>query len=59
MNFVRPADFQQVFVIGFKRFETVMYEPIVENKVDDAIQADSCSHPKTIVEHDMTEPHQP
>jgi len=55
--FVRPANFQKVFIIGFEGLETVVYKPIVEYKIDSTIQADPCSHPETVIECDMPQPH--
>ena len=59
MNFMRPANLQQIPVIGFEGFETVMDKPIVKNKIDHAISADSHSYPKAVVQCNMPKPHQP
>lgn len=49
MDLMRPADSQQILIIGFERFESVMDKPIVKDKVDGSINTDPRAYPKAII----------
>ena len=50
MNFMRPADAGQITIITFKSFETIMDKPVVENEINDTIDAYTSTNPKPVVQ---------
>jgi len=58
MNFMCLADFEQVLIVGFEGFKTVVYKPIVKNKVDNAVGANASAYPKAVIERQVPQPHQ-
>ena len=44
--FMRPADAEQIAVLGFESFKPVVDKPVVKNEIDKAIYADAYPYPK-------------
>jgi hypothetical protein len=59
VNFMRPADPGQVAVITFKSFKAVMDKPVVKNEIDDPVNTYSRAYPKSVIQTQMSNPHQP
>lgn len=58
MDFMRTANPGQILIAAFKSFKTVVDKPIVEDKINDTVQADADTNPKRITAVFLIKPHQ-
>lgn len=58
MNFMCSFYARKITIVQFKSFEPVMDKPIVEDKVNNAVNADSGSNPESYTAVFMIKPHQ-
>jgi len=59
MDFMCSFYSRKITVVQFKSFKTVMDKPIVEDEINDAINADAGTNPEFVIARFPVEPHQP